>query len=168
MLQAAADVTVPPFTSRFALLGHCASYETRQLALTCDDCVQVELFPRRCRGLANSIAYNIALAIFGGLVSLIQAAAASSSGGGGSSSSKQQQQQQAAASAAAAASSKQQQCQGAAVCLRAAAGTTHVHCFGEGIRQPAQRVRAAGWFVFACFIATPPPPGRAASVISAG
>jgi hypothetical protein len=30
--------------------------------------LQVELFPRRCRGLANSIAYNIALAIFGGLV----------------------------------------------------------------------------------------------------
>jgi hypothetical protein len=28
----------------------------------------VELFPQRCRGLANSIAYNIALAIFGGLV----------------------------------------------------------------------------------------------------
>ena len=31
--------------------------------------VKVELFPHRCRGLANSIAYNIALAIFGGLVS---------------------------------------------------------------------------------------------------
>ncbi len=30
--------------------------------------LQVELFHRRCRGLANSIAYNIALAIFGGLV----------------------------------------------------------------------------------------------------
>ncbi len=30
----------------------------------------MELFPRRCRGLANSIAYNIALAIFGGLVRL--------------------------------------------------------------------------------------------------
>jgi hypothetical protein len=30
--------------------------------------LQVELFQRRCRGLANSISYNIALAIFGGLV----------------------------------------------------------------------------------------------------
>jgi hypothetical protein len=47
------------------------SYVTRHMSLaTRHSPLQVELFPRRCRGLANSIAYNIALAVFGGLVRL--------------------------------------------------------------------------------------------------